>query len=238
MKALNRYILEKFQITKDSVLYTCHPKDKVELRKILEERLTKDKNADLNDIDVSQITDMHYISPNGYHGLFAHLDPHNIKIDYWDASNVKDMYCIFANCPNFKGEGLEKWDMSNVENMGGMFKNCNNFNGDLGNWNVSKVNDMYAMFYRCEKFEGNGLENWNLSNVKDMSFMFYDCKNFNCNLDQWDVSNVKDMECMFKKCENFEGKGLEKWKPKKCKDMKYMFDDCPSLKNKPSWYKN
>ena len=148
MKTLNRYILEKFQITKDSTLYTCHPKDKFELRKILEERLAKDKNADLNDIDVSNIRDMHYISPK-YHGLFRDLDPHNIKIDKWDVSNVKDMHSMFYFCINF--------------------------NGDLGGWDVSNVEDMRGMFAYCRKFEGKGLDKWNPINVVESVCMFNGC---------------------------------------------------------------
>ena len=60
MKFINHYIQEKLVINKNTKakVYTCQPKDKFELRKILEERLAKDKNANLNDIDVSQITDM------------------------------------------------------------------------------------------------------------------------------------------------------------------------------------
>ena len=145
--SLDNYITEKLKIGK--VTYTCQPKDKFELRKILEERLDKDKNADLNDIDVSKITDMGEVS--GF-GLFEYLDPHNIDISRWDVSNVEDMYRMFYNCKNL---------------------DC-----DLGNWDVSNVKDMYAMFFRCSKFTGEGLENWDVSNVEKMSFMFEWCENF------------------------------------------------------------
>ena len=90
MKNLNNYIIERLHITKKTSIYNYFPKTKEELRKILEERLTKDKNADLNDIDVSQITNMFE--------LFYKLDPHNIDISNWDVSNVTNMSYMFLNC--------------------------------------------------------------------------------------------------------------------------------------------
>ena len=148
MKALDRYILEKFQITKDSkIMY--YPKDKFELRKILEERLSKDKDADLNDIDVSNITDMGYDNFDDDRGLFENLDPHNINIS--------------------------EWNVSNVINMDDMFWDCRNFNCDLSNWNVSNVINMNHMFWLCEKFKGQGLENWKPIKCENMEDMFYRC---------------------------------------------------------------
>ena len=82
------------------------PQTWVELRELMEDRLKKDKNADLNDIDVSNIKYME--------GLFVGLDPHNIKIDKWDVSKVTDMGGMFSYCRNFEGKGLENWDVSNV----------------------------------------------------------------------------------------------------------------------------
>lgn len=76
MKNLTNFIQEKYPIYEGNQ-YTCKPKDKFELRKILEERLAKDKDANLNDIDVSQITDMGYEDFRDNTGLFEKLDPHN-----------------------------------------------------------------------------------------------------------------------------------------------------------------
>ena len=56
MKNLNTYIQEKLTIVHKS--YTCTPQSKNELKDILKERLRNDPDADLNDIDVSNITDM------------------------------------------------------------------------------------------------------------------------------------------------------------------------------------
>ena len=57
MKNLNSYIHEKLVITHYKP-YSCAPETKEELKEILKERLKQDPNADLNDIDVSNITDM------------------------------------------------------------------------------------------------------------------------------------------------------------------------------------
>ena len=66
MKTINNYILEKLNLS--SIGYTCEPKDKHELRHIIEERLKKDKDANLNDIDISNIKQLG--------NLFYKLDPH------------------------------------------------------------------------------------------------------------------------------------------------------------------
>ena len=176
MKKLNNYITERLKLTSKTYNYTCQPKNRNELRKILEERLTKDKNADLNDIDVSQITDM---GPSGAYnvGLFEGLNPHDIDISKWNVSNVTNMQYMFYQCKNFTGTGLENWDVSNVTDMSYMFCYCNNFTGKgLENWNVSKVTNMYAMFSRCENFNGD-LSKWDVSSVGNMDFMFKNCPN-------------------------------------------------------------
>lgn len=212
MITLNNFIVERLKLGKDTKVfqYKYHPKDLYELRDLLKQLLDeRGPNADLNDIDVSQVTTF-FIEEYGL-WLFSNLDPHNIDISGWDVSNVENMRCTFYNCPNF---------------------NCN-----LSRWNVSNVENMMGMFHTCENFTGDGLENWKPIKCKDMSCMFIGCKKFNCNLSKWDVSDVKDMVYMFDKCTNFTGDGLENWKPIKCKKIRHMFNDCDSLKNYPSWYK-
>ena len=118
MKAINTYITEKFQVSKDNIrVYNYYPKTKEELKKVLRERVNKDKNADLNDIDVSEITDMSK--------LFEGLDPHNIDISEWDVSNVIDMHYMFYGCQKFNCN-LSKWDVSNVGDMHSTFFECEN----------------------------------------------------------------------------------------------------------------
>ena len=176
MKNLTNFIQEKYLIDEGNQ-YTCHPKDKFELRKILEERLAEDKDADLNDIDVSKITNMGYNGFSNKKGLFEGLDPHNIDISEWDVSKVTDMRYMFNECENFTGKGLENWDVSKVTNMNHMFYKCKNFDADLSNWDISKVKNMKNIFFDCKKFIGKGLDNWNFSNCKDFHIYFLIAKN-------------------------------------------------------------
>ena len=203
MKRLNNYINEKLNIGKlTKPQYTCQPKDKDELNAILKKRLAKDKDTNLNDIDVSKITDMSW--------LFYNLDPHNIDISQWnvsnvtnmthmfkyckhfncdlgdwDVSNVEDMSNMFYCCENFKGEGLEYWNVSCVKNMEFMFSYCKNFNYFLGDWDISNITNMEYMFYGCTNFEGNGLENWNVSKNKTKTKQMFDEYSPKINIPKW-----------------------------------------------------
>lgn len=146
MKELNQYIIERLKLNKNDkaiIKPNYKPKTSKQLRKLLK-KLLKERgpNADLNDIDVSNIDDMspEIISKGAgmsIIGLFDELDPHNIDIS--------------------------KWDVSNVENMDRMFANCENFDCDLSLWNVKKVKDMQYMFANCESFAGVGLDDWKVS---------------------------------------------------------------------------
>ena len=123
MNNIKQYIQEKLILNKTikHINYTCHPNNWEELREILEERLAKDKNANLNDIDVSHITSMYNYKKNK--SLFKGLDPHNIDISEWNVSNVEDMSCMFNGCYKFNCD-LSNWDVSNVEDMYYMFDYC------------------------------------------------------------------------------------------------------------------
>ena len=145
MNNLSTYIIEKLRINKDSNKYHYHPKDKDELRSLIEKLLEeRGKDADLNDIDVSNVTNMY--------GLFIDLDPHNINISKWNVSNVKNIGYMFYKCLNFNSD-LSNWDVSNVKNMGYMFYYCEKFNSALSKWDVSNVKNMKSMFNRCKSLK-------------------------------------------------------------------------------------
>jgi len=148
-----------FKIGRNKIVnndYNYFPKDRKEFMEIII-KLIKERgvNADLNDIDTSNITDMHH--------LFNNLCPkiENIKIDKWNMSNVTDISCMFEDCIWFNAD-LSNWDVSNIRNMSCAFKNCKFFTGKgLRYWKPKKVEEIYATFANCYNFKEN-LENWNL----------------------------------------------------------------------------
>ena len=90
MKSLKQFIQEKLTIKK-SKNYKYFPKTKEELKDLIKQRIkTEGKEVDLNDIDVSNITDMS--------NLFQNSD-FNGDISNWDVSRVKSFDYIFVNCP-------------------------------------------------------------------------------------------------------------------------------------------
>ena len=138
MKRIEEYILEKFKISKNikTQEYKYHPKDRNELKSLIEELIKeRGEEANLNDIDVSDITDMYHLF---YNSKF------NGDISKWNVSNVKDMGSMFFNS-KFDGD-ISNWNVSNVKNMTWMFYQSN-FNGDISKWNISNVNYMDDIFY-------------------------------------------------------------------------------------------
>jgi surface protein len=120
MKTINTYINEKLRLTTKHQ-YTCQPEDKIELRKIIIDRINDEgPNCDLNDIDVSKIINMSY--------LFNAID-----------------YPIFRD---FNGD-VSMWNVSNVKYMNSMFVGCKKFDCDLSQWDVSNVKEMNYAFFFC-----------------------------------------------------------------------------------------
>ena len=88
------------------------PQTKDELRSLIKQRIEDEGNeVDLNDIDVSSITDMSV--------LFLWPD-FNGNISSWDVSNVTDMSLMFFGCKNFN-QDISNWNVSKVKDMSSMF---------------------------------------------------------------------------------------------------------------------
>ena len=114
MKSLKSYIQEKL-IIKKSNNYKYFPETNKELKDIIKQRIKQEGNkVDLNDIDVSKITDMSYL----FEGTAFNGD-----ISNWDVSNVTNMYAMFYNCKTFN-QDISSWDVSKVTNMRNMFSGC------------------------------------------------------------------------------------------------------------------
>ena len=113
MKTLKLYINEALHVNKDTKedYYNYHPNTNDELEKIVKKLIKeRGKNADLNDVDTSAITDMSYVF---YNSKF------NGDISDWDVSNVTNMRSMFTYS-KFNVD-ISKWDVSNVKDMDYMF---------------------------------------------------------------------------------------------------------------------
>ena len=80
---------EQTDIMNDFLGYKYFPKDKDELREIIEEHY-KNHNYNLNDIDVSQITDFSFLFTNDAYTGYKDFD-----ISKWDVSNGVDFSYMF-----------------------------------------------------------------------------------------------------------------------------------------------
>ena len=140
MKTLKQYLTERLNIKKTSYNYNYFPDTKEELQEIIKQRIKKEGyEVDLNDIDVSNITDMSYLfKKTGFNG----------NISNWDVSKVTNMKYMFYGCHNFN-QDISNLDVSNVTDMEGMFLGCKAFNQDISSWDVSKVKNSSYMFLRC-----------------------------------------------------------------------------------------
>ena len=90
--------------------------NKKELKELIIQRIREQGlNCDLNDIDVSKVTDMSelFMSSKFEHSTF------NGDISGWNVSNVEYMNRMFENS-KFNGD-LSRWDASKVRNMYCMF---------------------------------------------------------------------------------------------------------------------
>ena len=113
MKSLTHYIQEKLIIKKRKRIdYNYFPQTKQELQDIILKRIKEEGNeVDLNDIDVSKITDMSL--------LFKDTN-FNGNVSNWDVSNVDNMSGMFYECNSFN-QDISNWNVSNVKDMSSMF---------------------------------------------------------------------------------------------------------------------
>ena len=140
MKSLVQFIQEKLIIKNKNNNYKYFPETKEELQDIIKQRIEQEGNeVDLNDIDVSNITDMSY--------LFIGTD-FNGDISKWDVYNVTNMASMFLNCKSFNKD-ISKWDVSKVTNMNSMFERCESFNQNISNWDVQNVKYHNRIFSYC-----------------------------------------------------------------------------------------
>lgn len=202
MKNLKEYINEGFRLGKNKVMTstekTIKPHSKEELQEILKKRIANDSDADLNDIDVTNITNMSEL----FSGLgFDYREKiGNIDISEWDMSLVENTYAMFRGCSNFNCN-LSDWKLNKVVNAEQMFSGCTTFNSDVSNWNLDSLFYAKYMFANCTYFEGKGLDTWDLPNLTDATFMFMNCKKLKADFRHCTFYKDCNMSHMFEKCD-------------------------------------
>ena len=184
------------------------PADKEALKKwILEQLIIQGPNANLNNVDLSKLTDLSF--------AFSRRK-NDMAIDKVYGFRTKDR--VYGSLGNFFTD-KEIYKLREKINKAWriIWRNDNKFNLTL-----NSEFRIYNIFY----YMNPDISDWDVSNINDMHCMFYgDDFNFNCNLDKWDVSNVINMHSMFKYCFQFN-KPLNNWHVDNVKNMKYMFYSC------------
>ena len=145
----------QIDIIDDFLGYKYHPKNKKELIKVIEDHY-KNNIFNLNDIDVSQITDFSKLFYEDKHTCHKDFD-----VSHWDVSNGQNFSAMFYNCYNFNCD-LSKWNVSKGKDFTKMFAYCTNFNSDLSQWDVSEGIYFFEMFYACNINEKNKPRNKNI----------------------------------------------------------------------------
>lgn len=126
--------------------------------------LPADLPQDINDWDVSRVTDMSF--------LFAETT-FDAPLDRWVVSGVTNMNSMFKNCTLFN-QSLNGWNVSEVRDMNEMFFGCVKFNEPLNEWNIRNVRSTVSMFEGCSSFDQN-LHHWLPSKNVNTRNMFEGC---------------------------------------------------------------
>jgi hypothetical protein len=90
--------------------------------------------ANLNHLDISNLTDLSFIFINS---------PFNGDISQWNTSHVEDMNNMFAGA--LFNQDISQWNVSNVQHMCYLFF-CSSFNQDLSVWTPVSLNDSMNVF--------------------------------------------------------------------------------------------
>lgn len=132
------------------------------IRQLVQEAIKENGiDADLNFIDVSQVTNMY--------SLFEYSDFCG-DISNWDVSNVICMEGMFYGARMFNCD-ISKWNVRNVENFNEMFKGADVFNQPIGKWKLEKAKYMAQMFYCASHFDQD-LSHWNVNDVTNHYLVF------------------------------------------------------------------
>lgn len=136
MKSLQYTLKESLRIGINDQPEGVYPEDWNELREIIEKRLEKTYDLDLNDIDISNISSLD--------GLFKNTNVRTVNISDWDVSNVDNCEYMFGNCTSLKFVDMKNWKPNKLIGVKDMFLYCRSFgtgsNVDVSNWKENDLN--------------------------------------------------------------------------------------------------
>ena len=176
MKSINNFITEKLHINKNikNKQVEYFPNDFKELKKIITKRAldSNDGVLDLNDIDISKITNLSY--------LFENIN--NIKsvnMNDWDTSKVTDIHGLFWCNKSIEKIYINDWNTNNIESFYGTFYDCENLKTlDLSKWKFDKCKEIDLMFANCSKLDLSFTKNWDIdTNKVNCGDTFRNCNN-------------------------------------------------------------
>ena len=162
------------------------PKDKHDLKAwILRKVITEGPNADLNNVDLTNITDMSYVLSvcDEWYFLPSYCD----SMYKWININICDYipYSELRTMPRRSDLGLNgKWRKNNLNNdVDSIF---DSMNPDISEWHVDKVVNMDYMFTYNTAFN-NDISGWHVDNVESMDGMFWNAASFDQDISSWNV---------------------------------------------------
>ena len=128
----------------------------------------------LNITDISRQTTMEsWFSNYGQSDASSYIK----GLQYFNTSNITDLYGTFSGARNAILEGIESWDVSKVIDFGWMFYNASQarapYNLDLSKWNTSNAENMDTMF-RASAINPGNIGTWDVSKTRiDSGSAFY-----------------------------------------------------------------
>jgi surface protein len=142
-------------------------------------------NQDINNWDVSKVTDMR--------AMFKNAAVFNQPLGTWDVSKVTSMFQMFMGANSFN-QPIGDWDTSDVTWTAYMFSVASSFNQPIGNWNTDKVTDMTSMFHSANAFDQN-IGSWNVEALDSADDMFTNVTlssfNYDALLVGWEKQNLQ-----------------------------------------------
>ena len=151
MKSLTQHIFEKFRATDDMVSGTpkkFFPKTHLDIVRIIYMHDMKNGELDLNDVDISELTDLRDIFRDNGVDYVKKID-----ISEWDFSNVTNMSKMFMGLTKLK-EIIFPYnlDLSNVTGLNSVFKKCKMLKKiNIDDWKINSQADTTDMFWGCQE---------------------------------------------------------------------------------------